>query len=92
MEEEKQYQRTVKHYIDTIRDYEISKQINVTHHECQDDQDIDLYPFIKVKVDGSEVTLSDILKDNKKYESKMTGTEWNCYQEMLDEMGLLEVD
>ena len=98
IEEERQFQREVKDYVNVIKKYEMNRNINVNiggdKHDDDDDDDIDidLYPSIMLKVDGVEVALSDILKDTEKYELRMKNEEYLEYQKKLDELGLVEID
>eukprot|EP01083_Nonionella_stella_P012160 34515_1 len=107
MKEEKQFQKDVKQYIHMIRDYELgrTRKKNANGHqvdamqvegingkqESEDDSGCGLN--VSIKVNKKDVKLIDVLNGNRsKYEEEMSAQEWNKYQEILDQLGLLEVD
>ena len=94
-EEEREFQKMQKYYIQYIREQEIEVDGNGGSERGDvddDDGDVGMYPMVKVKVNGDEVLLQNVLSDWSKYEDEMTINEWNEYQRQLNDMGLLEID
>jgi len=85
-------EKEIKRCLDVIKGYEIKQHAEMSNVDTVT-QDFDLYCSINVKVANQEIKMSEILNgDSDKYEAKMSVVEWNEYQRMLDELGLLEVE
>merc|ERR1712228_550648 len=88
----------IKNFVNLIKEYEVRNNVKMDidndDNEQQQQQDFDLYPLIKIKVNKQDTKISDILRsrDFQKYEAKMSASEYNQYQQTLDELGLLEIE